>query len=44
MKILKINVVIFYAFFWGNYPEESIQHSEESERLKSRNAVIFFED
>ena len=40
MKILKINV-IFYAFFLGNYPKESIQHSEHSERLKSRNAVIF---
>jgi len=28
----------------GNYPEESIQHSEHSESLKSRKIGFFFEN
>ena len=39
MKNLKVSALILYAFLWvisrpGNYPEESIQHSEHGESLK----------
>jgi hypothetical protein len=28
----------------GNYPEESIQHSEHGESLKSRNIIVLAND
>jgi len=28
----------------GNYPEESIQHSEHGQSLKSRNALLLFQN
>jgi len=37
---------MLFAFFWvilrpGNYPEESMQHTEHGEILKSRNSTCF---
>ena len=33
-----------YKFQWpGNYPEESIQHAEQGEILKSRKHILFID-